>query len=112
MSNGCHRQQRAQAFKRSNYVSHIPKGMVNKDEASHYISKFESYFESLAAQRPYESLSEGSRGYIRLREGSRELQVEISGNSHRGSLVIRSGLSSYSEIHFSPRAIHVYRSEH
>jgi hypothetical protein len=111
MSYGCHRRERAESFRRSNYVSHIPKEWLGSSQASLCIQKFESYFDGLAEESVQQGRSAGSKGFLRLKESSQEVQVEISGNTRNGSIVLRGGYSTYSEIHFSPRAIHVYRSE-
>lgn len=111
MNYGCHRKLRAELFRKSNYVSHISKRRLNKGEVGRYIQQLESYFDRLDEEKQKRGYSGGSRGTIVLKEGHGELQVEISGNKQSGSLVVQKGLGEYAEIHFSPRAIHVYRSE-
>ena len=106
MSYGCHRRERAEEFRRSNYVSHIPKGRLKKEEATHFIQKVESFFQGLEEARNH-----NGRGYVELRKSFRDVKVEFLGNHQSGSIVVRGGLNQYSEIHFSPRAIHVYHSE-
>ena len=111
MNFGCHRSERARQFKNSNYVSHVPKSRLRKTDADQCILKYESYFNRLVEKNFDKGLSTGAKGYINLRENHQDTRVEISGNSQSGTILLKSGLSRYSEIHYSPRAIHVYHYE-
>lgn len=111
MNFGCHRSQRSDQFKASNYVSHIPKSKLDRSCASDCIQMYESYFNQLVEKNFTKGLALGTKGYIRLTEQHTETRIEISGNSNSGSIRLQSGLSKYAEVHFSPRAIHVYQHE-
>lgn len=109
MSNGCHRRERAETFRRHNYVSHVAKGKLRANEATRFIGQLESYFQDLASRSPGH-ITPGRKYSFKVRGAQQELQVEMSGNLQNGSIVITGGHALYSEIHYSPRAIHVYRS--
>ena len=111
MKQGCHRQERAEAFRRNNYVSHVPKEKLRRHEAKACISKFESYFQDLVAEREAHGFPVDSVAYLKIRKSFKDYSVEVSGNSQSGRIVIRGGVSHYSEYTFTPRSIHVYSSE-
>lgn len=111
MNFGCHRSERSQSFRNSNFVSHIPKSKLSNDEARKGIRMYEGYFNQLIERNFEQGLGQGARGNIRFKNSQKDIKIEVSGNSRNGSILLRSGLNQYSEIHFSPRAIHVYHHE-
>lgn len=110
MSQACHRRERAEGFRKSNYISHAFKNKMREREAEQFIRSLESYFQSLAAKAPG-SVGLGKRLQFRYRGESLEYLVEMTGNQNHGTIVLTGGYSEYSEIHYSPRAIHLYRSK-
>ena len=111
MSYGCHRQMRAEEFRRSNFVSHVPKARLGRTEAKNCIKSFESYFGELLAKKEADGFPVESTAHLKLRKSFKDYSVEVSGNSQSGKIVIRSGISHYAEYTFTPRAIHVYSSQ-
>jgi hypothetical protein len=111
MSYGCHRKRRAEEFQRSNFVSHMPKAKLRHTEAKDCIDKFESYFHELLQKKEARGFPATSVAKLKLRKRFKDYTVEVSGNSQSGRIVVRSGLATYAEYTFTPRAIHVYKSE-
>ena len=111
MNHGCYRQSRAEEFRKSNFVSHIPKAKLRHREARECIEKFESYFQDLLQKKEANGFPLDSVAQLKLRKSFKDYTVEVSGNSQSGKIVLRSGLATYAEYTFTPRAIHVYKSE-
>jgi hypothetical protein len=111
MNHGCYRQTRAEEFRRSNFVSHIPKAKLRRTEAKDCIEKFESYFQELSQKKEAVGFHENSVARLKIRKSFKDYTVEVSGNSQTGRIVVRSGLATYAEYTFTPKAIHVYSSE-
>ena len=111
MNFGCHRTERSRQFKNSNFVSHIPKSKLDGGTAKNCISMYEGYFNRLVEKNFEKGLAPGTKGYLRLNHQHKETNVEISGNSTNGSIVLKSGVSKYAEIQFSARAIHIYHHD-
>ncbi|MFA5508219.1 MAG: hypothetical protein WC314_26280 [Vulcanimicrobiota bacterium] len=111
MNNGCHRQLRAEEFRRSNYVSHVPQERLRRTEAKKCIKQYESFFQQLQQEKQSRGFSSDSKGILKIRKSFKDYSVEVSGNSQSGQIIVRSGISHYAEYNFTPRSIHVYRSE-
>lgn len=110
MSYGCHRKQRAEEFRKHNYVSHTSKNRLRGRDATEFISKLESYFQRMAEEAPG-AVEPGRKLSFRVKGQTVEYHVEMTGNASQGSIVLTGGYSEYSEIHFTPRAIHLYKSK-
>lgn len=111
MTYGCHRQMRAEEFRRSNFVSHMPIARLRQREAKDCIKKFEAFFEHFQEKKSAHGFPSSSVANLKLKKSFKDYDVQVSGNSQSGKIVIRGGLSHYSEYTFTPRAIHVYTSD-